>query len=197
MPPEMTWLNGSCTVTLLHLALISQVLVCYLCFWALKSCDHLKTTYSQLQHSCLFFLKLLFNGLLSTFVSVSSTVRNSSDGFYVISALFQHPFNFNFFFFFKVYESSREWFQNIASDNLPCRTSAMQMQRNDECKKKEFQSLILFSDPFNAVGTVEAASCRSHYVSLLLEASIPVLNPQTSTSDSYEHGWVGLVSVSL
>lgn len=45
---------GSCTVTLLHLALISRVWVCYLCFWALKSCDHSKTTHSQLRHSCLF-----------------------------------------------------------------------------------------------------------------------------------------------
>lgn len=67
----MTWLNGSCTVYLLHLALISPVLVCRLCFWALKSCDHLKNP-TVSTRSCLlfiFFFVLLFNGLLFTFVS--------------------------------------------------------------------------------------------------------------------------------
>lgn len=161
IPPEMTWLNGSCTVTLLHLALISQVFVCYLCFWALKSCDHLKTTYSQLQHSCLFFFLSIAVQWPSFHLCFCVFYCSEGDLFgrlLCYKCFISNVLLISTSFLFEVYETSQEGFQNNASDN---RTSVKQMQRNDECKKKrvEITDFLIFLMQLNS---------RSHYVSLLL-----------------------------
>lgn len=134
---------------------------------------------------------------------MSSAVQKgtSSDGCYVISALFSTSFLISTFFFPKVHETSQEGFQNNASDNLPCRTSVMQMQHNDEGKKKkEWKSLIMFSDPFNAV----EQSRLLHVVAIMSHSSCQSFHPCSESTDEHKRllrtcvgGWAGLVSVSV
>lgn len=144
---QMTWLNGSCTVTLLHLALISPVLVCCLCFRALKSCDHLKKPRVNSQ-SCFFFfffnVQWPFFHLCFWFEFDFSWCYcvfywSEEDIFrwvlfhkcFILKSIFNSSL-----FFSRFMKQVRKDFNN-ASDNLPCRTSAMQMQRKNERKKKD------------------------------------------------------------
>lgn len=66
----------------------------------------------------------------------------------------------------------------------------MQMQRNDECKKKEFKSLILFSDPFNAV----EQSKQLHVVAIMSHSFCQSFHPCSQSTDEHKRllrTWVG------